>query len=201
MLLYELITLKHPFEGQEQVKDIVLNGGRPLIKTKDLIYPTLMLDLMCLCWQDNPRERPSSSDILKYVKSFEFSHLIDVTVLDDYEQSPLYVTTLNQYDCDEDDDENDEGDCLLRAAADDNQGGREDDEEEIEEDDLIDLWLVRNSLEENTSQLEILTYQMKLNCTSRKIVNVSSENIQSICVYNANQIWLVDARKFIYVYW
>lgn len=96
MLLYELITLKHPFEGQEQIKDIILNGGRPVIKSQDLMYPTLMLDLMCLCWLDNPAERPSSSQLLKYTQSYEFSHLIDVTILEDFDQPPLVVTCINQ---------------------------------------------------------------------------------------------------------
>jgi hypothetical protein len=96
MLLYELISLKHPFEGQEQIKEIILNGGRPLIKSQDMLYPTLMLDLMCLCWLDNPTERPSANDILKYTNSYEFSHLLDVTVLEDYEQKPIIVSCLNQ---------------------------------------------------------------------------------------------------------
>jgi serine/threonine protein kinase len=34
MLLYEIIALKHPFENNEQIKDIVLNGGRPLIRSQ-----------------------------------------------------------------------------------------------------------------------------------------------------------------------
>ena len=96
MLLYELITLKHPFEGQEQIKDIILNGGRPLLKSQDLLYPTLMLDLMCLCWLDNPADRPAATDILKYTKSYEFSHLLDVTLLEDYEKPPIVITCLNQ---------------------------------------------------------------------------------------------------------
>ena len=96
MLLYELITLKHPFDGQEQIKDIILNGGRPLIKSQDLLYPTLMLDLMCLCWLDNPSDRPSAENIHRYTKSYEFSHLLDVTLLEDYEKPPLVMTCLNQ---------------------------------------------------------------------------------------------------------
>jgi serine/threonine protein kinase len=96
MLLYELITLKHPFDGQEQIKDIILNGGRPLIKSQDLLYPTLMLDLMCLCWLDNPADRPSAENIHRYTKSYEFSHLLDVTLLEDYEKPPLVITCLNQ---------------------------------------------------------------------------------------------------------
>lgn len=30
MFLYELITLKHPFEGQEHVKERLLEGARPV---------------------------------------------------------------------------------------------------------------------------------------------------------------------------
>lgn len=29
MFLYELISLKLPFDGQEQVKEYILDGGRP----------------------------------------------------------------------------------------------------------------------------------------------------------------------------
>lgn len=77
----------------------------------------------------------------------------------------------------------------------------EDDQEEIEEDDVIDMWIARNNLEEGTSQLEILTYQNKLNCTNRKLINVCNERIEVICVYNGNQIWLVDSLKFVYIFW
>ena len=74
-------------------------------------------------------------------------------------------------------------------------------EEEIEEDDMIDLWIVRNSFEEGTAQLEILTYQNKFNCTNRKIINVCNAKIEALCVYNGNQIWMVDSLKFVYIYW
>ncbi len=96
MLLYELISLRHPFEGQEQIKDIILNDVRPLIKNQDITYPTLMLDLMCLCWLDNPSERPTAKEINTYAESYEFSHLLNVNVLDDYEEAPLIVSCLNK---------------------------------------------------------------------------------------------------------
>jgi serine/threonine protein kinase len=238
MLLYELITLRHPFDGQEQIKDIVLNGGRPLLKTHDLLYPTLMLDIMCLCWQDNPRERPSTADILRYASSHEFSHLLDVTVLDDYEQTTplLLVTCVNQEPDELNTDEMDEqslfdleasqerqllldknrqmmldGDGMvspsssqsggLATASDSLLETGEEEEEEIEEDDLVDVWIARNSVEEGTAQLEILTYQNKVNCTARKLINICNERIEALCVYNGNQIWLVDSLKFVYIYW
>lgn len=80
-----------------------------------------------------------------------------------------------------------------------------DDEEEIEEEDLIDIWIVRNNnSDENAafSQLEILTYENKLNCTNRKSINVSNCKIESVChVAKLNQIWLIDSNKSIFIYW
>ncbi|CAF0874165.1 unnamed protein product, partial [Brachionus calyciflorus] len=191
MLLYELITLRHPYEGQEQIKDIVLNGGRPIVRNQDLNYPSLMLDLMCLCWMDSPSDRPSSNQILKYTQSFEFSHLIDVTILEDYNEAPLVVACLNQ--------ENDE------FEIDDNRNEDEDDSdlEEIEEEDLIDVWVVRNKneLDDSVAQIEILTYESKLNCTSRKVANLSNHKIEALCHLNkSGQIWFVDSNKTIFVY-
>lgn len=188
MVLYELITLKHPFEGQDQIKDIVLNGGRPLVKTADLTYPSLMLDLMCLCWLDNPNERPSAEQIFKYSKSYEFSHLMDVTILEDYKEMPLILTCINQ--------ENDDFEVEDRSEEDD-----ETDLEEIEEEDLIDVWVVNNK-EESVTQVEILTYENRLNCTARKMINLSNNIIEACCyLEKANQMWFIDSNKSIFVYW
>ena len=176
MLLYELISLKHPFEGQEQIKDIVLHGGRPLIKTHESMYPTLMLDLMCLCWSDNPNERPSSADILKYSKSYEFSHLLDVCVLEDYQYPPLMVQHMNK-------------DYVYDTIY--------DLEDEIE---LMDIWIVKNCIDDSESKFEILTYENYHNFTSRKQINVCSEQIDSICLYK-KQIWCIDSMKCVYVFW
>lgn len=229
MLLYELITLKLPFEGQEQLKDIILNGGRPLIRASDLEYPTLALDLMCLCWSDSPAERPSAANILDYSKSYEFSHLMDVSILEDFDQGSAYepvliATTLNQEDPIHGDEEfiMDDGSMSsptsptaafmnklkVRDAHDDDAdvlyGGDHDDDDtddEIEEEDLIDVWVVRNSQDEGMSQFEVLTYENRLNCTGRKQINVCHERIEALCVYNGNQVWCVDSLKTVFVYW
>lgn len=96
MVLYELVSLKLPFEGSDQIKDIILNDVRPLIKSQESLYPTLMLDLMCLCWLDDPCERPTAQAIYNFSKSYEFSHLSDVTILEDYEEAPLVVCCKNK---------------------------------------------------------------------------------------------------------
>ncbi len=171
-----------------------------------------------MCWCDDPNERPTSNEILKYTESYEFSHLLDVTVLEDYEHPPLVlaclnqgISILNQYSINIL--------CYLKEIIDSIEMDQNDDlgkqinfenetqsmslvEEEIEEEeeDVIDLWVVRNSVDEGASQFEILTYENKLNCTNRKLVNVCCDEIESLCVYNKNQVWCVDANKCIYIY-
>lgn len=43
MFLYELLTLKMPFEGQEQIKEYILDGGRPVLMTKVIDWPYLRI--------------------------------------------------------------------------------------------------------------------------------------------------------------
>jgi hypothetical protein len=205
MLLYELISLKHPFEAQEQIKDIILNGGRPVLRNADLFYPTLMLDLMCLCWLENPTERPTAKDIQKYTDSYEFSHLLDVAILEDFVQQPLFVTCTNQ-EQEVNDEDIIQSVNMIEGKPDstrlymDSYGDSTEDEE-IEEEDCLDVWIVRNADDyQHASQFEILTYENNLNCANRKTLTISKERIEVLCVYNKNQIWCMDATKSIYIY-
>ncbi|OQV15651.1 Leucine-rich repeat serine/threonine-protein kinase 1 [Hypsibius exemplaris] len=83
MLMYELLTLKQPFDGQDQVKDFVLDGGRPPVPIWSLQYPSLLLDMTVLAWSQLPKDRPSSSQALSICSTPEFSHLQDVAMLED----------------------------------------------------------------------------------------------------------------------
>lgn len=55
MLLYELIALRQPFEGLETAKDSILEGSRPLLTLDEVKFPSYCLDLMVLCWDQQPR--------------------------------------------------------------------------------------------------------------------------------------------------
>lgn len=55
MFLYELITLRQPFEGLETAKDSILEGSRPLLTLNEVKFPSYCLDLMVLCWDQQPR--------------------------------------------------------------------------------------------------------------------------------------------------
>lgn len=81
MFIYELIALRLPFEGQECVKDNVLDGGRPSLTQRDTLYPTNLLDLMVLCWSEAAKDRPTASQIVSIVSAPEFVHQLDTIPL------------------------------------------------------------------------------------------------------------------------
>lgn len=55
MFLYELIALRQPFEGHEAVKECILEGGRPVLTRRETQFPSYCLDLMVLCWDQQPK--------------------------------------------------------------------------------------------------------------------------------------------------
>lgn len=81
MFLYELIALRQPFEGHEAVKDCILEGGRPVLGERETYFPAYCLDLMVLCWDQQPKNRPSASQIVSIASAPEFTHLWDVMSL------------------------------------------------------------------------------------------------------------------------
>lgn len=81
MLIYELITLRQPFEGHETVKESILEGSRPVFTSREVMFPSYCLDLMVLCWDHQPKTRPSASQIVSIACAPEFTHLIDVILL------------------------------------------------------------------------------------------------------------------------
>ncbi|XP_055623482.1 leucine-rich repeat serine/threonine-protein kinase 1 isoform X2 [Toxorhynchites rutilus septentrionalis] len=81
MFLYELIALRQPFEGHEAVKECILEGGRPVLTQRETHFPSYCLDLMVLCWDQQPKVRPSASQIVSIASAPEFTHLIDVISL------------------------------------------------------------------------------------------------------------------------
>ncbi|KAF4523571.1 hypothetical protein B566_EDAN014882, partial [Ephemera danica] len=81
MFIYELLTLHQPFEGHESVKECILEGGRPSLTYRETLYPGYILDLMVLCWAQQPRDRPSASQIVSIASAPEFPHLADVVSL------------------------------------------------------------------------------------------------------------------------
>ncbi|XP_052745709.1 leucine-rich repeat serine/threonine-protein kinase 1 isoform X2 [Bicyclus anynana] len=77
MLLYEIFTLRQPFEGHEAVKEAVLEGARPPLSPRDLQYPCSMLETMRRCWSGAPEWRPSAAALVAVCAAPEFLALRD----------------------------------------------------------------------------------------------------------------------------
>ena len=102
MLIYELLTLHQPFVGYETVKQLILEGGRPPLTPRELIYPTYVLDLMVVCWAQQPRERPSASQIVSIASAPEFlRYVLYIEIILCYsEGTKIMDTTQNiDYNC------------------------------------------------------------------------------------------------------
>ncbi|KYM96488.1 Leucine-rich repeat serine/threonine-protein kinase 1 [Cyphomyrmex costatus] len=93
MFIFELITLRQPFEGHEAVKECILEGGRPPIIYRETFHPCYALDLMVICWAQNPKDRPTASQIVSIASAPEFTHLIDVTLLTERTQVTAVTMT------------------------------------------------------------------------------------------------------------
>ncbi|KMQ95071.1 leucine-rich repeat serine threonine-protein kinase 1-like protein [Lasius niger] len=93
MFVYELITLRQPFEGHEAVKECILEGGRPPLMYRETLHPCYALDLMVICWAQNPKDRPTASQIVSIASAPEFTHLIDVTLLTERTQVTAVTMT------------------------------------------------------------------------------------------------------------
>ncbi|CAB3231871.1 unnamed protein product [Arctia plantaginis] len=77
MLLYEIVTVRQPFEGHEAVKEAVLEGARPSLSPKDLEYPCSMLETMRRCWAGAPALRPSAAALVSVGGAPEYAALAD----------------------------------------------------------------------------------------------------------------------------
>lgn len=96
MFIYELVTLRQPFEGHEAVKECILEGGRPPLTYRETLYPCYVLDLMVICWAQNPKDRPTASQIVSIASAPEFTHLIDVTLLTERTHVTAITATIRQ---------------------------------------------------------------------------------------------------------
>ena len=81
MFLFELISLRLPFEGYDAVKESILEGNRPILSKREISnYPTYALDLMVLCWAQNHKDRPTASSIVsisRYKKNAIYNNFVD----------------------------------------------------------------------------------------------------------------------------
>ena len=175
MFMYELCTLRFPFEGQEfAIRESILDGIRPYFSQRDLeCLPECMVDLMTRCWAHEPGERPTISQVVSIISAPEFCALRDVSILPEncalicaigFMQNAATKETIDVRK-----EETKFGVCLSRIGK------------------QIDY------LHASNSKWSPVAY--KLNCD-----NLISRTITSACVIENSQLWLGDSRSCIYVH-
>lgn len=82
MFIFEIVTCRFPFVEMSNPNTLVCQGGRPSLTTQEVERcPTYLLDLLSVCWSQDPAERPSSASVVSMVASPQFCHLRDILTL------------------------------------------------------------------------------------------------------------------------
>ncbi|KAK2577873.1 hypothetical protein KPH14_012597 [Odynerus spinipes] len=89
----EIIKYNGEEEYTEKVDSFSFEGGRPPLTYRETFHPCYALDLMVICWAQNPKDRPTASQIVSIASAPEFTHLIDVTLLTERTQVTAVTMT------------------------------------------------------------------------------------------------------------
>ncbi|KAH9518581.1 hypothetical protein Btru_005705, partial [Bulinus truncatus] len=82
MFMFEVLTCRVPFNQLNNLNNLICQGERPSLTVQEAErYPTYILDLMALCWSQDPENRPTMEGIVGIAKAREFCHLQDVVSL------------------------------------------------------------------------------------------------------------------------
>ena len=75
--MYELLSFRSPFDNVPQVKRNfeVREKQRPTLQARETRSLVLFQDLMAMCWNQEPEERPTMSQVREWVELPEFERL------------------------------------------------------------------------------------------------------------------------------
>ena len=73
MFMYELVAGHFPYEYQNlmdgQIEKLIVSRERPSLQKREVTNPFYYLSCMRWCWEDDPRNRPSSSKLVEVVNN------------------------------------------------------------------------------------------------------------------------------------
>lgn len=170
MFMYELSTLRFPFEGQEfAIRESILDGIRPAITQKDLEHlPESFIDLMTRAWAHEPSERPNMSQIVSIISAPEFCSLRDVATLSD-NSALICATGFQKSDL-------------------------------FENNSRKKFGLLLSKIGKQIDFLEIDGSKWNPNGQRLVCENLNKRTITSSCIVNGNQLWLGDSMGSINIY-
>ncbi|KAJ6225869.1 hypothetical protein RDWZM_004414 [Blomia tropicalis] len=170
MFMYELCTLRFPFEGQEfAIRESILDGIRPALSARDLQHlPESFVDLMVRCWAQEPNDRPTISQVVSIISAPEFCSLLDVAFFPENSSSLICAAAYECSTC-----ENDSG-CNIGICL--SKVGKQ-----------IDM------IESNNCKWNQIGHKLTSD-------NVSNRTITSVCIVNGRQLWLGDSQARLHVH-
>ena len=86
MVLYELLSQRSPFDNvQPQLKrnHEVRDGHRPSLHAKETRSLVFLQELMMMCWEQEPDNRPQMNQVVKWIQAPEFERLRAEITLND----------------------------------------------------------------------------------------------------------------------
>jgi hypothetical protein len=81
LILWELITNKVPFENLDMMGVLMkvgMNGERPEIPMSDSRLPNELLDLIKICWNQDPTKRPTFGEVIEAFEALETKFIPNV---------------------------------------------------------------------------------------------------------------------------
>ena len=77
MVLFEMLSQRSPFDDVEALKrnHEVREGKRPALQAKETRTLIQMQDVMRMCWEKEPENRPTMSQIVEWIRAPEFERL------------------------------------------------------------------------------------------------------------------------------
>lgn len=77
MTLYELLSFRSPFDKIPLVKRNfeIREKQRPSLQARETRSLVLLVDLMAMCWNQEPEDRPNMSQVREWIESPEFEKL------------------------------------------------------------------------------------------------------------------------------
>ncbi|KAL4240953.1 hypothetical protein ACF0H5_001736 [Mactra antiquata] len=173
MFMFELLTCRNPLSEIGNVNVHVIHGGRPTLTTEESLYPSHMLDLMSICWDHFPENRPTANQIRWIASSPQFCHLSDAVTME------TESTVLSA--------------CSVFVDVQDiDISGYE------RAMDHTQVWMVSKVSNTNHLKVEIVSYNNCNKCISNK--SLKTENlIYGVCKVG-KKIWCLDKQGAILVY-
>ncbi|XP_059175790.1 leucine-rich repeat serine/threonine-protein kinase 1-like isoform X2 [Physella acuta] len=184
MFLFEVLTCRAPFNNVNNPNNLICQGERPSLTVQEAEqYPSYMMDLISLCWSQDPEDRPTMEAILGIARSPQFCHMHDVVSLgmDMSVYSGCVVTPVSP----------------TPGTASPIILGPSDHPTSASQTEMTQIWL--SSSFHGKSGIEIFTFNQARKVENYKTLSPAGPPIVAMCVYDCC-VWSVNSKGLIQIF-